>query len=337
MKKILSALICLCLSSHLYAASCEAIISQIKSSLHANPVKACLMKKAQSVSWNSIAWLQKKLGRAEKTAVVETFYQWADSDLLVRDGRVIKARNISKEFGNYPSVELISSMLGEEPKAAKSITLQQYHWICPNSSSYLNVMVDNDRRIVNLEGQKCSSGSCTSFAKAMIYAEQNNKVNVVPNQNLSSGIKPEMLRAYNQYFKIKAENQAQLEADMGERLKNYFINLRWCRPGTYAYPLPYFMGNVLLGKAVIHGMQNKICVVETSQIIPGTNKEHHHFDMKCEYRAQDLHIFTDQEAMTIATGKGHGSQAIQKAREASCKLVYSEKEMAALQSQTKLH
>lgn len=341
MKKIVSALICLYGSSFTYAAPCEEIINQIYSAQHVHVNKVCLVQKPKNILWHNLTWLQKKLGQADATAVVETLYQWKESTLLMRDGRVINAKYISKEFGSYPSVELISNMLGEEPQSVTSVTLHQYRWICPDSSSYLKVLVDTNKRVVSMEGQKCSYASrnslssCLSFASAGMATELENKMHPII-QEVKQEVRPEMLNAYNQYFKIQTQNQAQLEADMSQRLKNYFTNLRWCRTGTYAYPLPYFMGNVLLGTAVIRGRRDNVCVVETSQQIPGTNKEHHHFDMQCAYRPQDLHIFTDEEALAIATGKSRGSAAMQKARETSCKLIYNEKEMAVMQSQTKM-
>lgn len=123
-----------------------------------------------AVQWNDLAWLEKALGSpALSTTVGQSIVHWTNFNIVVRNGRVIRA------LGQYPGKK--APMLDTYPVYMGRVTreigpplnviqenLTQFVWNCNDSSSTLSVLADDQGVVIQIFGTYCNRTiGCKSF------------------------------------------------------------------------------------------------------------------------------------------------------------------------------
>lgn len=300
-----------------HAQSCADVVNQARLALPAS------FAKPPAALWN-LSWLQGRLGQADTSSVVETYYKWEKGDLLVRDNVVVKA-NLPSEAAAINAVNDILYKMGP-PVKVESTILVQYRWICLNNPSYLEILMDKNK-LVYAAGQTCTnSNNCASFSGAIMPSQFEGQMDTV---SRDMTLPAEQLKAYNDYFKTTITNDQDLSADMIARAKAYLSDLRECRPGTYYYAAPDEEGLTLVS-STIKGLQDNFCIVETKQQA-NTGDNAALPVAKCQYQQQNLAIFMDVEAENLI--KGIDNPQIEKIQETQCRVFLGDKEIPAGTSQ----
>lgn len=283
------------------AAVCQNTIQQINDDIKKYKLSS-LADIKQDLPWLDLAWLQMKLGRTPIIPLNNTVYVWSNYRLMEQaTGGRIAIGDFPGQKDHIPTPDEAIRVLGQPQQMIRE-PLSKYVWRCQNESA-LAVIVNSDGKLIDVnthfcEGMTCaSSGISLNGSSAM---QRGPSVNTGTATTEKTAIEQATINAnisaYNGRLHTSVKNETELTQNMVQRMKNYFANLRACKPGTYQIASPLLL-KLNFTDIQIHGMQNGFCMVD-EDVMMGTDK----IRSNCQYAPQSLALFTDAEAENIAKG-----------------------------------
>ncbi len=189
-----------------------------------------------------------------------------------------------------------------------------YKWNCGAEDSFIIAKIDSHGSLVGVEGQYNSAEGTglfsTSFPPVKTVAPATpQKMITKPEPVVASTPLPtpetntpasaaDRFHQYNEHFHVALNTQGEIQTDMIQRMKQYYLNLRTCKPGKYQFALPVLQ-DFLFHTAIISTPEDNHCRVKISYEIAQIGK----IDLKCNFDGKDLALFTDKEAEIAARGQ----------------------------------
>lgn len=312
-------------------AVCQNLVQQISDDIKKYNLDVNTQK--SDLPWMNLSWLQLKLGPTSSTQAVEKLYTWNNFQFLQR------ATAFSKSFGVYPdnkqprNVEEAIQTLGK-PNSVKEQVFTKYVWRCTSeNSSILEVYADEDNQLAYVTGNSCQ-GLCADFSVQLQPALSADvklpEVKIeTPPAPATPVPSPEVptppasfdqasINIYNQHYQTNFTDANQVQTNMIERMKMYYLNLRNCTPGENQLAVN-MGGKPVFAVAEIKGKQNDLCMIQE-----GTQIGSQRIIKICNYEPRTLQFFTDPEATAIASGNTTFSSPnlaeLQRAELTQCKI-----------------
>ncbi len=283
----------------------------------------------KDLPWMNLGWLQVQLGTPSSSKASDNLYKWDNYQLLQSvDGSV-------GSNGNFPGATLPTSpeeaikVLGQ-PKNIDRTEYTKYEWRCSGDTK-LSVFADVDNQLDYVEGSYClQPNNCTDFSFAL------NPQKIMPIRNVTAAISVTKIStptpaptsaqldipAYNQHFHTNFTTEQQVQQDMIQHMKTYYLNLRNCTAGEYQ--LGVNVGEqTIFATGTIKGKQNDLCMVQEETHI-GNPVSGQRILKICNDAPATLKFFTDPEAEAIATGNtnfnSQNLNELQRAELTQCKI-----------------
>lgn len=156
MQKMIATILIYILSSSISFAisTCTDIIQQMN--IHSKGSEANTKK----YPWADFSWITTVLGDAQVTTIKQEKFVWGKYNLVVRNGQVYDEvgpkPKVLKHYQFAPSLEQAMAALGK-PQHQNTEVLSEYRWACTDTSSTLDVIADNNNKIVSSNFFYCDS------------------------------------------------------------------------------------------------------------------------------------------------------------------------------------
>lgn len=117
-------------------------------------------KNTKKYPWSDFTWIATVFGDAQVTPIKQERFVWGKYNLIVRNGQVYDENGPKpKALAKYkfaPTLEQAVAALGK-PKKESSEMLNEYRWACTDTSSMLDIIANNDNKIVSSSFFYCDS------------------------------------------------------------------------------------------------------------------------------------------------------------------------------------
>ncbi len=256
-------------------------------------------------------------------SVCSTLIRTIDND-IDQSGDAIHTKRLPWMNVYWLKKRLGPPVLGKPETTSSNQAQLKYTWHCPeNEEERLNVVVNDKGLVTEVKGLYTSEEKAEMFTASL---PQNNlptapallssppppppqKLDLPPSPPKEAP-KPEikqeeplnplakLLNPYNESFQSSFKTKEEVAADMSDKMKSFYNNMRSCTPGIYRYAI-YLQSGFVFPISTIAGKKNGLCNVDTVFTVPEMGE----IKARCSYKLDRLAAYTDEEADALIKGK----------------------------------